>query len=156
MAGVEPAGSDLEDRRNLRSATSRMVGPTGLEPATSAFGGQRSSVELRAGEWWTRRESNSHFLVAGQAASRWLTSPWTTPAESNRLQQSLQLCASPSGSTWKVWSEQRELNPPIQAGNLALYRLSYARERNFYQQPALYVLFFVVLPAGVEPACPRS
>lgn len=51
-----------------------MVDPAGLEPATAGFGDQHP--QSRGGSnWWMRRESNSHFLLAGQAASRWLTHP---------------------------------------------------------------------------------
>jgi hypothetical protein len=96
--GFEPPHIGLEDRGNDPLCHGDVVHPGGVEPPAPSFGGSgprslggcelggadrdRTCQCLGANQvsphcdlgpvtWWTRRDSNPHFLDATQAASRW-------------------------------------------------------------------------------------
>jgi hypothetical protein len=118
--GIEPVSPEAQSGALTIELTSTcVVGPAGLEPATSATPRQRSDqTELRS-DGWSRR------------------------ADSNRRPHVPKACALTRLSYIERWSDRRDLNPqPLRPERSALTRLSYGPmlvSVGWIEQPAFRV-----------------
>jgi hypothetical protein len=66
VAGVEPAWTCAQDMWVAATLHPDLVARHGIEPYPLAFQTSTLPSSSRAKLWWTVRDSNSHFTVAGR------------------------------------------------------------------------------------------